>query len=73
MSPRNTIENTIKQFDVDLNPDRDKEIVSRLLDAQSKTKQPFVLLRRASHTNICFLGLGIEATGTKCLFDDDRP
>lgn len=39
MSPRDNIEKTIKQFDIDINPNRDEEIFDRLREAMSKSKQ----------------------------------
>lgn len=39
MSPRDTIENRVKQFDIDINPIRDEEIYEQIKEAMSKTKQ----------------------------------
>ena len=39
MSPRDNIENKVKQFDVDVNPSRDEEIFNQLQKAMSKPKE----------------------------------
>jgi hypothetical protein len=39
MSPRDNIEKTIQQFDIDINPKRDEEIFNHLRETMSKSKQ----------------------------------